>query len=307
MNRLGLKIAVIVIMIAFVVTLAGCSGLEKDSAAKKPAPSDSKNAPVEMEKIHKDLEKIMASLGQKKNLAQKSKQQGEMSHFSTEPKKSGPEKSQADEQSKSKGGRSESDQESEKKRPDQAAANKQMINDWQAEETSLINIHSSWNALEPKAVKDGLGMTERNDFEQILDELTVGISQQNINSSLMSAIALYGQYAKLTRIFKMPIPPDFYETKYQLLAAAAEAGNANWEQAEGRIADIKESWHRFKLQSKIKDENLLNKSEFAIEDVIRALENQQMDILVIKSAIALNNLQQIEKELQKVQSTISPK
>lgn len=291
----------VVIMVTFAVTLTGCSGNNKDSAAKKPEMSDSKKAPPEMDKILKDTEKIITALGKKVDLVQKSKQQGTMGQLPTGSKKSGSAQEQSDKQSKSKSEQSESDQNQarEKKQSEQASLNyKQMLNDWQAEQTSLINIHRSWNALEPEAVKAGLDMTERNSFEQILDDLTLGISQQNLNSSLRSAIALYGQYAQLTKIFEMPIPPDFHETKYQVMAAAADAAYNDWDLAVGRVTDIKEAWNRFKLQAKLKDEKLLNKTEFAIEDLIRALENQRMDLLVIKTTIALNNLQEIEKNLQ---------
>lgn len=302
MNRSGLKI-IIICMIAMLVLLPGCSG-KKDSAAKKPETSAQKKAPEEMKSILSDMEKIIASLGEKIAMAQKPEQQA-AGLFPSDQKESSQGQGQGGQDKQSGQGEGQSNQNQEQmgeKQSDKASAKEQM-NDWQTEETSLKNIHRYWNTLEPDAIKAGLCVSERNSFEQALDKLTLEISQQNKTGSLMSAIELYGQYAKLVRVFDMPIPPDFYETKYEVMAATAEAANNDWPKAQERVPDIKEGWDRFKYQAKVKDEKLMSKSDFSIDDLVQALESKQIDTLVIKAEIALTNMKKLEEELSSKGST----
>ncbi len=113
----------------------------------------------------------------------------------------------------------------------------------------------------------------------------------------MAAIELYGQYANLVEQFDTPVPSDFYRLKYEIMSASAEAGQKEWNIAQERVPRIKEYWNHVKVQAKVKDENLMNCTEFSLQDLENAFKSQETDLLLIKTEIVMKNLQELEKKL----------
>ncbi|MBP1762719.1 MAG: hypothetical protein H6Q64_2261, partial [Firmicutes bacterium] len=112
-------------------------------------------------------------------------------------------------------------------------------------------------------------------------------------------VELYGQYASLAKVFKSSIPADYYKTKYEILAAGIDAMEGEWDKASERMPILKESWKSLKTQMKVKDEKLLNRSELSMDDFEAAIASKNIDLVIIKTEIVLENLQQIEKTLSK--------
>jgi len=298
LTRPRIKIAIIILAL-FIAFTPGCSSKKKDSAAKKPDMAAQQKPPSQMKSLLSDIENIIVDLGKKIEMEKKPGQQESTGQSQGSSQQAGQQGQGQSQSGQSQSGQDQSQQnqnQSENTAGSNTSSGKQM-NSWQTEEKALKNIHKNWNALEPEAVKAGLGISERKSFEQALDQLTLEISQQKKKSSLMAAIELYGQYANLAQVFKTTVPADFYKSKYEIMGASAEAANGEWLKAKERLLKIKEYWNSFKVQAKIKDEKLMSQTDFSIDDLEQAINSQQIDTLMIKTEIALSNLKQLEKAL----------
>lgn len=291
MMRLGYKI-IIVFLLATVLFLPGCSSKNKDSQAQKPLKSSSQKpkAPSEMKNILTDLEKIIAGLEQKikaeskSGLMQGTQKAGAQSNQSTQKQSQ-----------QSENGQSQSKQEEQQT---QSKSNEQKIeSDWQNEISGIKKIHQEWNKLEPQCVKAGLSVSARDSFESALDKLTLGVGKQDKKASIVAAIEVYGEYASLVELFNAPVPSDFYRLKYEIMSAVAEAGQNEWDLAQERIPRIKEYWNHVKVQTKQEDENLMNCTDFSLQDLENAFMSRETDLLLIKTEIVMKNLQELEKKL----------
>ncbi|HZK86480.1 MAG TPA: hypothetical protein VFC40_00775 [Syntrophomonas sp.] len=265
----------ILIIIITLLLAPGCSSKSKDSQAKKPSTSTQQKPPPELKSILGDIEKIIADLSKQIAMDKKPAQQMQTGQSQSGQSQSGNQK-----------GMSQS-----------SNSSKTQEDPWMKLESGLKDIHKSWNKIEPEAIKAGLSVSEIKGFEQAIEKLTLQISKQNKMGSLGDAIELYGQYANLAKVFKSPVPADYYKTKYEIMAASVEATNGEWTKALERAPKIKDYWKSLKVQAKVKDEKIISRSEFSMDDFETALNSNNLDLLIIKAEIVLENLQQIEKAM----------
>lgn len=265
----------ILIIIITLLLAPGCSSKSKDSQAKKPSTSTQQKPPPELKSILGDIEKIIADLSKQIAMDKKPAQQMQTGQSQSGQSQSGNQK-----------GMSQS-----------SNSSKTQEDPWMKLESGLKDIHKSWNKIEPEAIKAGLSVSEIKSFEQAIEKLTLQISKQNKMGSLGDAIELYGQYANLAKVFKSPVPADYYKTKYEIMAASVEATNGEWTKALERAPKIKDYWKSLKVQAKVKDEKIISRSEFSMDDFETALNSNNLDLLIIKAEIVLENLQQIEKAM----------
>jgi hypothetical protein len=142
-----------------------------------------------------------------------------------------------------------------------------------------------------------LGIPARDGFEKNLEKLTMAISQEKKEESLTAAVDLYGQYAELVRVFDGSIPPEFFQTKYEIMTAVLKAGKMNWAEAEKHIPNIQRYWGYLKIKSQGQDEKLISRTEYSIEDLDQAILGKELDPVLIKAEIAMKNLQQLQQKL----------
>lgn len=295
-----LNYLLVVLLAVVLLFIPGCS--QKNAPSKKPqASSDQKvKAPKEMSSIVSQIDQMIAALEQKKMISSRSvwQQKSKNGNQAGSTKSSGQSQDQSARNEKS--GQNQQNQQSQSN-----SGSEEQTAGWQAEVAGIKKIHQNWNQLEPEAVKAGLGLEERDSFEKALEKLTLAIGAQKTDDSLKAAIELYGQYANLVNVFQSPVPPEFYKVKYELMAAAYEAGTKDWESAQKRTASINENWNHLKVKAKAEDEKLLSRTEYAIQDMILALQSKEVDILLVKTEIAMKNLQSLEKKLSSAQSSQS--
>jgi len=168
---------------------------------------------------------------------------------------------------------------------------------FQAETAGLIKIHESWNNLEPEAAKAGMSSASRDDFEQELDKLTTAISEQKLDESLLSSIELYKKFSDLIQVFSLSLPPDYFQVKYEAMAAMARAAGQDWEQASAHMASIKEPWDRLKVQAQKAGQETIMKTDFAVTDLENAVNSNQLSLVMIKGDILMKNLKALEQKL----------
>lgn len=250
----------------------------KSSAGEKPA------APPAAESILSDLDKIIEEIDKmikmQKNAYLQQSDEKEESQEST---------------GKTNQGSSENNEPNQKSSPSGG--------DWQKINAGIKNLHNNWNTLEPEAIKAGLTIGSRDNFEQTLNLLTIQASNQDTTESLMAAISLYKYYADLAQVFAMPIPPEFFRVKYEAMSAIGETGRNEWQIAREHILRLQEHWENLKVQAKEVDSSLITCTEFAIHDLEEAIEREQIELVMIKGEIAINNLKKLEEKLSKITSS----
>ena len=276
----------ITIIIAVLIFIPGCSHKIKDKSAQKPAAQTSQKPPEELQKLVAGIDTIIADLG--KMMVMNQPDQIVM----TSDTKS----NNNQEQSQEGANNSQNNQAKNKQSTDSAEQKKKM---WQSLNAQLMEVHIGWNKSESEAIKAGLSVTERKKLETALTDLTVEIATKNEMNSLKAAVELYGQYASLAKAFKSNVPPDYYKAKYEVMAAGLEAVEGKWDKAEERMPRLKDNWNSLKMQAKIKDKKLLERSDLSMDDYEAAVAGKNEDILIIKGQIALTNLQQMERSLAK--------
>ncbi|MDD3889465.1 MAG: hypothetical protein PHR65_06050 [Syntrophomonadaceae bacterium] len=275
--------------------LPACS--QKESKPQKPKESSGQKpeAPPETEKLLKDLDKIIQELD-KMIKAQKmpsfQQKEGESSSASSGQKQkdgSSQEGSQKEESaSSSKQGGS--------KQQESASSSK---NPWPSINQGVKSIHQNWNQLEPEAVRAGLPVSSRDHWEKTLSSLTMAASKKNAEESLMATISLYQPFADIAQVFAMTLPPDFFRVKYEVMAAMQESMRQDWEKAALHIPKMQENWESLKVQAKDADPRLISCCEFALRDLEDAIKNQEMELVLIKGEISLDNLKKLEEKLKK--------
>lgn len=294
--RPGFKAISICILISILLLFPGCSGKNKNSAAQKPQMSSGQKptAPQEMKTIQADLDKIISDLTQKIMSEQASSLQKNTQLTTQGEGQQGGQQSQGQQGKQGQSDQGQSQQQGQQKSSSGSQAGAQA---WQTEDTGVKDIHTNWNKMEPEAVKAGLSVTARDKFEQALEKLTMAAGQQKKEESLQAAIDLYGQYSELVRLFNMSTPPEFYQTKYEIMNAVFKAWQSDWTTAKAGIPKIQENWRHLKVQAQNIDEKLMNQTEFSIHDLEQAIQTQKIDIVLIKTDIVMKNLQQLEKKL----------
>ena len=292
---------IIPIVIITIILLPGCSS-KSNKESKKPAQQSSQKPPEELKKMVSDIETMIADIAKLINMKSSTQQmkiadtssnqsntseQGGNNKSRNSQNQSTQNKQQSGQQSGQQGGQTNSN------------SSMQQQKSWQTLETKSKDIHKNWNKIESEAIKAGLTVAERKNFKIAMENLTMEINKKNEMSSLKAAVELYGQYASLAKVFKSSIPADYYKTKYEIMAASIEAMEGEWDKAADRMTILKESWKSMKTQVKVKDEKLLNRSELSMDDFEAAVVGKNLDLVIIKAEIVLENLQQIEKALSK--------
>jgi hypothetical protein len=179
----------------------------------------------------------------------------------------------------------------------QSEQTQKQTTDWQKEFNSLKTIHTNWNSLMPEAVEAGMSIDSRNQFSKSLEQLTQDISKQKLEDSISALLMLYKNYADLTKLFTSSVPAEFYQVKYEIMAAIFESSRKNWTVAEEHAPKIKERWVHLSAQAKESDPKIINRTEFAVLDLEQAIKSKQMELVMIKGEIAMTNLKSLEEKL----------
>lgn len=295
---------IVLILIFCIIAVSGCS---KSSAEKKPsesngqkskAPTELKNIATELDTIISELDKTIkqqkaAMLPQNILLNPQGKTQTAQNQ-STQTQTDQSQNEQSQNQKTSAGQSSSAQTQSGASQGNEAQG---QATDWQKVLASLKNIHSSWNSLMPEAIEAGMSIDARNQFEKALEQLTQQISQQKLEGSVSAALMVYKNYADMTQIFTNSVPAEYYQVKYEIMAAIFEASQKNWSVAEQHAVKIKEHWIYLASQAKNVDTKVLSCTEFAISDLEQAIKSKQDDLVMIKGEIAMNDLKSLEDKL----------
>ncbi len=297
------------ILLIILIVPSGCG--QKQSASQKPQSSASQKpkAPPEAEDMLKQITTVIGELDRKTRMKKvPSLQQAapggvEGGQGSQGQGSQGSQESGSSQGGSSSGGGEKSGQSKEggqKSSSERSGGGQQnAVSQWQKEMQSLKKIHESWNKLEPQAIEAGLPPGNRENFKLALNDLTIAVSNQRLEESLLAAIELYGQYAGLARVFSMPTPAVFYEVQYGVMSSMAEASRGDWAAATDKINAISDPWSMLLPLAGKKDKMLAQQTDLSLKDLADAISSEEINLVVFKGDIALNNLKMLEKKLSK--------
>ncbi|HHW61940.1 MAG TPA: hypothetical protein GX404_08555 [Syntrophomonadaceae bacterium] len=273
-------------LVAMLLCTGGCS---KENAEKKPHSSSTQEikVPKELGKMEDELNVILAS-------QQKMIEPPAAAPQENTQKQVGKESSGAQEA----GGGKQEEQSSLASSGDQQQSSKQK--DWQEIDKQLMLLHQSWNTVEPEAVRAGLAMEERDKWEESLSELTMAVEKKDLQSSIQASMQLYGLFSNFARIFKTPVPPEYYLVKYEAMKLAYNGLNDQWEQASTSIQPLQQHWDHLKLQKKDINSQVVDKTDFSLRDLEMVIDLRSKSLLRMKYQVLDKNLSALEKELSKM-------
>jgi len=280
-------VLMLIILLALSLTLPGCSG-SRNSEAKKPGPviGQKPQAPGALSQFLTDLEQIIAVVDSKYKSG--NKPASLVQNTKLEPEKSSEQEKTSTAQTKSKS--KETGNQSKKSQSGSQSSN------WSKEDQTLKNMHKNWNMLEPEAVKAGLSTSKRTQFEDRLENLTAAVAQRNPEIALEAAIELYSSYADVVEVFTSPVPPDYFRVKYEAMAATLKASQGQWTPASQHAARLREYWDHLKAQAQGADQSIISRTEFSVQDLEQAIKKQQVELVMLKSEILMNNLKNLKNE-----------
>ena len=297
------------ILLIILIVPSGCG--QKQSASQKPQSSASQKpkAPPEAEDMLKQITTVIRELDRKTrmkkvpSLQQAAPSGAEGGQGSQGQGSQGSQESGSSQGGSSSGGGEKSGQSKEsgqKSSSERSGGGQQnAVSQWQKEMQSLKKIHESWNKLEPQAIEAGLPPGDRENFKLALNDLTIAVSNQRLEESLLAAIELYGQYAGLARVFSMPTPAEFYEVQYGVMSSMAETSGGDWAAATDKINAISDPWSMLLPLAGKKDKMLAQQTDLSLKDLADAISSEEINLVVFKGDIALNNLKMLEKKLSK--------
>ena len=272
-------------LVAMLMCAGGCS---KEKAEKKPRSSSSQEikVPKELGKMEDELNAILMSQ-QKMIQPEKVAPQEDTEKQDQKESAGGQDSAGKKQEEKSSSGSSDAQQQSSKQK------------EWQEIDKQLILLHQSWNTVEPEAVRAGLTMAERDEWEASLSELTMAVEKKDLQSSAQSSIELYGLFSNLARVFQTPVPPQYYLVKYEAMRLALNGLNDNWEEAATSIQPMQQHWDHLKIQKKDINAQVVNKTDFSLRDLEMVVDLRSKSLLRMKYQVLDKNLSALEKELSK--------
>ncbi len=125
----------------------------------------------------------------------------------------------------------------------------------------------------------------------------MSISDKKAQSSLLEAIELYRHYGDMASALKSKLPPPYYRVKYEVMTIAALANTSQWEAAKQHADTLIPHWEMLKMKDEGQNRETFTKTEYSLNDVKRAVELQQRQLVMIKAEIAIQNLEDLRKQL----------
>jgi hypothetical protein len=318
----------IVVMLLLFVFLLGACGCSKKEAEQKPQGENKQTGSKEPEaftNMVKETETMIMEIGKKvkfieipisaqqqgQQQGQQQEQQGQQKQEQQGQQQQGQQKQdqqgqqqqgqqKQDQQGQQQQGQQKQNQQGEQQQGQQEQQQQGQQQDnatWSKADTSIRKIHQEWNSLEPEAVKAGLMPEVRDRFEKTMEDLTMSISAQKAEESLINVIEMYGFYADMAAALKSKLPAPAYRLKYEIMIMAAYAHMQNWTLAQNHSSGLTQQWEMLKMKDEGTNSEAFTQSEYALTDFRRAVEMKQKQLVLIKAEIALKNLDELSKKL----------
>lgn len=172
---------------------------------------------------------------------------------------------------------------------------------WGTIKMAITDLHDQWNRLEPQVAGEKISQEMINNFEEVLDRLTAFGTEQNAFATLAAANQLTQHLTKFMVPFEEPPGPLAYELKYHVRNIVLNAAEDNYEAARESLTYIREQQP---VLRKALEENdgvdSADELEMSLENLQRALDKQNLELVKINAAVVMENLVQAIEKIRKV-------
>ncbi len=166
---------------------------------------------------------------------------------------------------------------------------------WSKINDNITEIHRKWNVLEAQLPSERTSLERTEDFEKILNDLTLSVMNREILNSLKLANELTGATTSFRNYFDGIGNHDVYRMYYYIRSSILSAASNNYSEAlehlneTGKIGDS----IRQDLMKK-NSEDIFKKFELSIEDLENQLIDKNFYLSQIKAPIVIKNIKLIQ-------------
>ncbi len=168
---------------------------------------------------------------------------------------------------------------------------------WDMIKVAITDLHDQWDRLESHVTEENISQEVIDDFEEVLDRLTVSGSGQNAFDTVATANQLTQYLAKFRVPFEEAPSPLAYELKFHVRNIVLNAAESSYEIALESLTYIQEQ--QAALKKALDEQDAADSAEelnTSLDNLQRALEKQDFELVKINAAVVMGNLiQAIEK------------
>lgn len=276
----------LIIFVLITIMALGSLSCGNRSPQKKPATTQSQKPPSELEKMRKELAELGTML---------EKRRSPEVDIST-PLATG--QDQAGGQGNKGGGQSQQSGGAQNKQSKQNQQNATQNQQWQEEMKIVRSLHRDWNGLEPEAVSKGMTTATQAALEESLCDLARAVENRRALEAQLAANQVYRYYIEAAKLFKTGIPPNLERVRYHVTESHLQGAQGSWANAEDEALKALEIWRRLSYSLDKIERQKLNQMEHSLTDVAKVVTEQSIILTSIKTEIALQNLDQLERQIK---------
>ncbi len=269
---------IIIVLIAIIAV--GSLSCGKKSPLPKPTPTQTQKPPPELEKMKKDLGQL-GTLLKKRRTAEI-----EISPQAHERERNNQEDTQNHSQKEDDGQKNQSGQFTTKE------------HEWREEMKTVRSLHRAWNGLEPEAVTKGMTSANQVALEKNLCDLTLAVESQRALEAQLAANQVYRYYIEAAALFKTGVPANLERIRYHVAETYLQGAKGSWTNAEEEALKSMEIWQQFSYSLDKIERQELYQMEHSLTDLYDVVSKHSIILTSIKSEIALQNLDQIERKIK---------
>ena len=166
---------------------------------------------------------------------------------------------------------------------------------WNKTNENIAKVHRKWNVLEAQLPSGKTSLEKIEDFEEILNDLTLSVVNREILGSLKSANELTGIVAGFRGHFDGIGKHDVYEMYYHIRGTILSAASDNYAEAMEHLNETNGIGDSIRQDLIKKDsEDILEKFELSMEDLEEQLVNKSFYLAQIKAPIVIKNIRLIQ-------------
>lgn len=251
---------------------------------------------AETEKPPPELEKMKKSLAELGTMLEKRRSPEVQVSLQAEKGGQGSQGGGQQQGGQSPGGQSQGQQGGQKQQASQQAA--AGGGEWREEMEIVRSLHREWNGLEPEAVTKGMSSATQEALEENLSNLTRAVESRQALEAQLAANQVYRYYIEAAALFKTGIPPNLERVRYHVMESRLQGARGSWTDAKDEAGKALEIWRRLSYSLDKIERQTLNQVEHSLTDLVDAVTEQSTILTSIKTEIALQNLDKLEREIK---------
>jgi len=315
------KFIVLLLIFASVITLISCSPQLKPSpnTAQKEEENELPKELEELKKSIEDIEKMLMSMYEDKKKIQEGiisptgggNQQGQKEQQNEQQgnQQQGQQGNQQQNQQQSQGqiqielkpqelSELTKQQQMAKQQEELAKKEKEKLEKFEELKKKVLDLHEKWNSFEPKAVKALAQPKSIEEFENSLNNLTNTMQTKDEYINLLAVNALYKTLPDFYELYTTKEPPDLDRLRFSVKKIKLLSEKDDYNSMKPTMEYLLNIWSVAKPKLKKDINDLMNKFEFALNDLKNAVENKNKTVIDAKAEVLTKIIDEMVEKLK---------